>query len=346
MIADPMIDRFRDALNAAGLQTSDQIIADGSLHRFHVEGDHRRKRNGFYVIHLDNYPNASYGCHKRYPGQSLRWSPERSDRLSYEERCAMAIKAKADAKRRAHARRAAMDAAAAKSNLIWEAAKLCEEHSYLTRKRIKPHGLRVAPWIKERPHDSVTGEVRDLIIPDALLVPIRNSYKRIVSLQAIFSDANNPLQRDKDFMAGGEKKGCYFTIGHGGNIASRQAIIIAEGLATAASCYEATGLVSVAAFDCGNLKPVALTLRNRMPECTIIIAADNDRWTLTPISNPGVISARAAAAAVAGLVAIPEFSDLSLRPTDFNDLHVQEGLGEVQRQLTKLLERGRGSRHD
>jgi hypothetical protein len=85
--------------------------------------------------------------------------------------------------------------------------------------------------------------------------------------------------------------------------------------------------------------PVAETVRRLMPAATILICADNDAWTDKPMKNPGVWRAREAAEKVGGLVVVPQFTDLSTKPTDFNDLAVLEGLGEVSRQVRAGLER-------
>lgn len=66
-----LIDEFLDAMAAAGLRTSDKIIGDGELQRFHVEGDSPRTRNGWYVLHLDGIPAAEFGCWKR--GVQATW---------------------------------------------------------------------------------------------------------------------------------------------------------------------------------------------------------------------------------------------------------------------------------
>ncbi|MDD2801875.1 MAG: hypothetical protein PHE96_10485, partial [Methylococcales bacterium] len=60
----------------------------------------------------------------------------------------------------------------------------------------------------------------------------------------------------KRFLSGGQKKGCYFCLGY-----RTDKILICEGFATAASLFESTGLLTVVAFDAGNLKEVAINIR-------------------------------------------------------------------------------------
>ncbi|MDT4875053.1 hypothetical protein FQZ97_1103950 [compost metagenome] len=59
-------------------------------------------------------------------------------------------------------------------------------------------------------------------------------------------------------------------------------------------------------------------LRTRYPDAKIVLAGDDDRQTE---GNPGRTAANAAATAVGGLVAFPDWpADAPLTLTDFNDL--------------------------
>ena len=53
--------------------------------------------------------------------------------------------------------------------------------------------------------------------------------------------------------------------------------LIAEGYATAASLYMATGQPVVAVFNASNLQPVAEILREQYPQAEITLCADNDQ---------------------------------------------------------------------
>jgi putative DNA primase/helicase len=69
------------------------------------------------------------------------------------------------------------------------------------------------------------------------------------------------------------------------------------------------GFATVAAFDSGNLVPVAKTLHAKYPEKPIVIAGDDDRHLeLTHGINPGRSKAEEAARAVGGKVLLPIFA--------------------------------------
>jgi putative DNA primase/helicase len=89
-------------------------------------------------------------------------------------------------------------------------------------------------------------------------------------------------------------------------------------------------------MNSGNLLAVARALRAKWPQREIIISGDNDQFR---DGNPGVIKATEAAKAIDAKLAVPQFEDLSTKPTDFNDLAALERLDEVRRQLANASQR-------
>jgi len=105
--------------------------------------------------------------------------------------------------------------------------------------------------------------------------------------------------------------------------------VVCEGYATGASIHEATGIAVAVSFNAGNLEAVALSIKTRYPEATVILAADDDHAKQL---NVGLRKATEAALTVGGLLAIPYFNtDRNSEWTDFNDLHTHEGLEAVKR---------------
>jgi putative DNA primase/helicase len=174
---------------------------------------------------------------------------------------------------RAAEERAQREAARDNALAIWKAAKPApDNHPYLAKKGVRNHGLRV--------HRGT------------LVIPLRDSTGILHSLQFI-DEAGN-----KRFLSGGRKKACYFAIGKPENC-----LCMAEGYATAASIYEATGFAVAVAFDTGNLAAVAQALRTKFPQTKIILCADNDTETE---GNPGLTKAREAAQKIGGFVCTAE----------------------------------------
>ncbi|AZL15272.1 toprim domain-containing protein [Rickettsiales endosymbiont of Stachyamoeba lipophora] len=155
-----------------------------------------------------------------------------------------------------------------------------------------------------------------------LLIPIYDINGKLWNLQTIFPNGN------KRFLRGGRKKGCFTIIGN--NFAESKIALLAEGFATAASIHLATKMPCIVAFDAGNLEPVLQVIYSHYPNKKYIICADNDMYGK---QNTGVISALKAARICNTKVIVPSFQDTVTKPTDFNDLHILEGLGALRKQL-------------
>jgi len=326
------VTEFTDAMASHGIFVTENVRE--GFHRYQHRDDRRGKRNVWAILHTDGKPNGVFGDYKRLgPDAKIKWSGKGAAELTPQEREEMRRLSKESAARREQKRREEHAAAAARANAIWKAAAECSEHPYLKRKKVGSYGLRTADWVKEYT-DPETGEVTEKRIKNALLIPIRNDKKEIASLQAIFPNDKNATWRDRDFLSGGEKKGCWFTIGNVSRGDPKPTICITEGYATGASVHAATGFCTLVAFDCGNLAPVARKAREMLPNATIVVCADNDQWT---DRNPGVLEAEHAALAVGGIVVVPQFANVESKPTDWNDLALLAGSEEVKRQIDVVL---------
>ena len=106
------------------------------------------------------------------------------------------------------------------------------------------------------------------------------------------------------------------------------------------------GFATVAAFDSGNLLPVAKALHAKFPDKPILIAGDDDRHLeATQGINPGRSKAEEAAKAVGGKALLPIFApgEQVAEPkgfTDFNDLATKSVLGRegIERQVRSVVD--------
>lgn len=317
---------FRQAMAEHGLRTTDAIEpTNGAVARFHVDGDSKGTRNGWYVLFVDGgLPAGEFGSWKT--GASVTWCAKEARSMTPAEQQAVqkrieAARAKRDAEKRQREGEAARTA-----NLLWNDAKPADDsHPYLRRKGVPSHNLRVTDW----PVRNSAGEVFRHV-KNTLLIPVMDARGRIISLQGIFPEKDAGFGRDKDFWKHGRKRGGYYMIGQpkaGGTIA------VCEGYATGATIHAATGWCVLIAFDAGNLNAVAEDMREALPDYTFVICADNDAWTTEPVKNPGVTFAKQAAQGINARCLIPEFKNTDTKPTDWNDLCDLEGEEEVQRQL-------------
>lgn len=277
---------FRSAISAAGLTPPDEILNGGQIRRFSSNGK-RGDDSGWYVFHDDGIAAGAFGDWRT--GVNETWRSDIGRQLTDEERRRLAIKADEDRRARdaEEARRHAE--ACAEAQRLWGAAEPAPaDHRYLAAKEVMPYGIR---------HDR----------RGRLVIPMRDTAGELHSIQTIDGDGG------KLFLSGGRVSGCYFGIGKPSGV-----LLICEGFATGASLHAATGRAVAVGFNAGNLLQVANALRAKYPELAIVICADDDRAT---VGNPGLSKAIAAAQAIGGKVAIPDFGES--RPdgaSDFNDL--------------------------
>ena len=286
-------DQFRDAIAAAGLTPPAEIMGDGKLRRFSSNGS-KRDDAGWYIFHDDERPAGRFGCNRI--GVDATWSAKSTREFTPEEKRAWRERMDAARAQREADQLAEREACAAAAADMWGRAAP-GPHPYAERKLITTEGTRV-----------LDGE---------LLVPLRHGPGALVGLQRIRPDGT------KLFLKGTPAGGAYTVLG---KPAKTGPVVICEGWATGVSVHMATGYCVVVAFNAGNLQPVALKIRQALPNAQLIIGADDDAFTE---GNPGRSAADEAARAVAATIAVPLWAGERGRGTDFNDLHVAEGLDAV-----------------
>ena len=232
--------------------------------------------------------------------------------------------------------------------------QVAEQERQQTQQRVKGTAQKI--WNSSRPaslsHPYLAA--KGITNPDAIAGLRQNEYKdndnliipvlyenEIVNLQSINQDGG------KRFLAGGQVQGAYAFIGKAEDV-EKVGVVMAEGYATAASIYEATGKPVIIAFDAGNMVAVAERLAQKLPQnVSVVIAVDNDA------SQTGIKKARQAAALLGDRATAiqPEFSMTLIQqyqkgkgvdekgrpplPSDFNDLHQLAGLETVRQSFAE-----------
>lgn len=254
-----------DAIADAGLTPPQSIVLDGRLHRFASDG-RPRDDSGWYIAFPGQVVAGSFGCWRL--GLTVPFRADIGRDLSQAESMALAARM-AEAKRIRDAEQAKRrESAADTAQSIWDAATIADDaHPYLRAKGIANHGLRV------------TGDGR-------LIAPMLAGGD-IVSLQFIGVDGS------KKFLAGGKAGGATWSLP-----GSDATTYVCEGVATAASIYEATGCTVIVAFSAGNMTAAAQTATGR-----VVVVADNDD------SGTGLREATRAAESVGGRVVMPPHGD-------------------------------------
>lgn len=299
-ITDSFLNAMRDA--GCGASSETVINPDGQDHYYRLEGDKRDKRGGYCLtIAPDGFAYGNFRSFKT--GESGKWhSGKKTNELTEQERQEIKSRIKQiDAERKAVVEKQNLSAAIDCKKIWDESAPAPEDHPYLVRKNIKPHHAR---------------------INGGNLIFNGLSEKSLMTIQSISPDGV------KIFHKGGKKQGTFspFTTA----AESKAVIIICEGIATAASLREATALPVLAAWDAGNLKPVADAMRKKYPDSLILIAADNDSHGAV---NTGLIAAKKAG----DIVAYPQFKPDDGELTDWNDYANLYGLENVRNEILAVV---------
>ena len=247
------------------------IVFDGKIHRYHDPNhDKHGEQNGWFKG-CDN-SNGSFGgtvghwklgCKKNWTSRDRReFSP--AEKAEYARQMAEARQ------REELERQRFQERVRQKAETLWKQARHADHsHPYLVRKGIKPHGIRQ--------------------LVQSLVVPLRDSAGVLWSLQFIDPDGG------KRFLSGGRTAGCYWSVGP----APVDVLLISEGAATASTLLEAAGYPVAAAMNAGNMKAVALALREKYPKIRLLLCADAD-----PVGRE---KAQAAADAAGGTMIEPDF---------------------------------------
>ena len=276
-MTNPM-NQFRQAIAAAGLAPHGDLdlTVDGKLQRFRPEGDKANSHNAWAVYYSHPVPAGAFGSWKT--GESHTWHERTSKPPTPAERAALQQQMQAVKAARAAELVTVQATARERAAKLWALAHpATSAHPYLQRKQISAYGIRQ--------------------LNGALVIAARDVHGELHTLQFISADGS------KRFLTGGRIVGCYFAIGR-----PIDSLLLCEGLATASTLHQATGRAVAVAFNCGNLVAVAKALRMKFPAFKLIVCADNDFQTP---GNPGVTHARAAAQAVGGFLAIPQFPEVT-----------------------------------
>jgi putative DNA primase/helicase len=317
-------DHVLDQLKAGGLLLDGiEVGTDRPIRCFTEDGG--REKRGWYWLHdidlADStgqrkcYIVGAFGVYRGNDNGKQKIILKRDGpALTADERAA--IKARHDdnmkrikAIRQAEARRAAETAQRA-----WHKYLPDGESLYLSKKQVKPYGIRYSP--------SGNGTIA---------VPMLAEGK-LIGLQIIRGPGHGTKPAKQYWPSGMQKTGAYHLIGG----TPSTVVLLAEGYATAATLHESTGIPVAVAFDAGSLLPVAQAIIKRYRRVKILVCSDDDYLT---DGNPGVTAARNAAVAVGGSYLAPVFAAdrAGKKITDYNDLHIAEGLHVVREQIETHL---------
>lgn len=338
------LEQFVDAMAAAGCapKHAADVKPDDARHRYALADDTSTKKTGEYQFKID--ADFAVGWFRSYrEGVTHKWYSRLPRSITPEERAKLKERLEAEKRHKDAETKSRQDAVAEKAKKLWARASKTGESAYAKRKNIVADGVRYLNGL--------------MIVP----AYINGS---IVTLQFIAADGQ------KRFLKDGRKEGAYSVIADKAD--DRSTIIVCEGYATGATIRMATGFPVAIAFDAGNLEPVCKVMRAKYPDARIIVAADNDQWTVKGtirskaefngvntseicgdderwsvwrakgyLVNTGVEKAKSAAAKIAAHVVWPDIAENDPdKKTDFNDIYCADLKNGLQIIKDRILSAG------
>ncbi|MDE5182897.1 hypothetical protein PYW48_23215 [Escherichia coli] len=309
MIEEPPLDiqaiedEFTAWLEERGAIIKDPIEFDGQKHYVDTVDGKAGSRKGVYAAFLDGRPAGWYRDYKN-GGEIQKWVS--TGAAPNPEQMAM-LRADAAARREQRA-------AAQADKFDQTANRLMEEYNRL------PDATGDLAYLKNKQVIAANGLKADE--RGNVVIPLFNADGEFRTLERIWSDGSKHLEKD------GQAWGSFFVVG--GQLKDGDNLLYAEGYATAASISEAINQPVIMTVNAGNMVEVAGRLKDTFPNSTHYFLADNDIYK---DENVGLEKATEAAELTAGHVLVPAFSNPKEGLTDYNDLHVSEGLEQVRLQV-------------
>lgn len=284
-----VINKFREEMQAMGLDTSKEIHADGQWHNVRVFSKKGKNLSGAYVLDLAGGRDGSPigAINNKHSGESRSWTFD-GPLLTPEQKARMRAEAMRRAEETDRATQRAQAVAAEHAAEIIAQGKPAAGHGYVSKKGIAAEGLVQVSGKVLLGFEEFFGENGKTAIREDqnyLIVPMRNAAGEIRAVQAINDDGSV-----KSFMRGAQKKGTMAVLGASTldalcahavaspNEAARAALFV-EGFATGASLRQPTGLPVIVCFDAGNLEAVAAEAARKWPDNIVpIMAVDNDQF--------------------------------------------------------------------
>ncbi|HBW5254067.1 TPA: hypothetical protein ME689_004874, partial [Klebsiella pneumoniae] len=299
---------FTAWLEERGAILKDPVEFDGEKHYVDTEDGKPGSKKGVYAAFLDGRPAGWYRDYKN-GGEIQKWV-SKGAAPNPEQMAILRADAAARREQRATERAEKFDQTAGRLMEVFNTLPdATGGEAYHQTKQIN-----AANGVKTDPAGNV-------------VIPLYNSDGEFRTLERIWPDGTKHLEKD------GQAWGSFFVAG--GQLRDGENILYAEGYATAESISEATGRPVVMTVNAGNMVEVARHLHEQYPNSQHFFLADNDVYKEV---NAGLNYANEAAELTNGHVILPSFREPREGLTDFNDLHVEEGLSAVSNQVETAIE--------
>lgn len=290
------IENLISNMQEKGLEPNCEPNLDGTIHRFSRNPQKPHEKDEWYAgfVMDSGHIHCTFGSWSTSQNFSQTYKSYDSD---HQLTAAEIAQIKAIREKAEEERRQAKEKAKAVIQEKLEKAKQpSKSHLYISRKKIIPYGARQ--------------------LKDHILLPMQNHFGDITGMEWI-----NP-EGLKRTIKGSQKKGSMLPLA---DMKSATIIRLAEGWATACSIQEARpNDCAVCCFGLSNVREVAKILKAKYPKKQIVACID-----------AGAPEKELEALKGFGQVITPKLAQNQLDAglNDFNDVHVDNGIGELKEQL-------------
>jgi len=326
-MSENTIENFTTFLENQGAVDVPEIQTE-ELVRITVDGDKGSEQSGSYKLFMNEGNGVPSGYINNYrTGAYEKWSGKAID--SAQRISPVDIQQRKAAKQQEKALFQAIKFQQFKKE--WDSLKPADVwHPYMRAKNLKESLFKRVDIKMDDKHN--------------LVFAIKDMNGTITNLQRIWSAGNKQMEKD------GTLTGSFVKIS-GTADANRKSkfILVAEGVATAATVNNITGIETYAALTSNNLSYVASAIKKKHPDKTIVIPGDNDYLlTLDHKKNAGVVSAKEAAELVGGVAVFPPFKmvELQANQTDWNDFYKCRGFASTRDALRTAFKKIIDMRND
>lgn len=293
---DNYLIELKNFMAAEHLPCDDEVYLDGKIHRYSCRGK-KDKDEWYFACQLDDghifciFGSWRAGVEKKVY-KSFHHIVDANKLMQYQQQM--------QEKQKEFERNLKQDRERAYENMceFWTGLFDSSSNAYLLRKGVQPY--------KVRQHE------------DLLVIPLQNIDGELETIQKISPDGT------KRFFPGLPTIQTFFVFG---SLEGARRARFAEGYATAASIWEATGEPVIACFSDRNIINCAIPVKNRYPQLELILCQD--------LGKAGDIVAKTWRKEINDNVLKPRFPHTDGKGKDFNDLHQECGIEELKKQTNK-----------
>ena len=308
------LSKFEEAMRNDGIYPSCALEVTGqNLTRIHAKGDKRSTKNiAYWFVDAGSF---AYGWYQHWVHTDGKgWTSRKLSSFNSEKRKEIKESFEKTRKEQELKRQHEHEQGAIKSENMWNVSKPYSDHPALTNKGFK---------LEEQQ------ELKRLKINDkrSVLIPVYDADGKLWSLQRLlFNTKRDP---NKLFLKGTKASGGFYVIG--GNFKDLSGkVAIVEGFTTGLSIHVALNIPVIVTFSADNLLKVCSSEAMLEKGLDFIICGDDDKFNE---NNKGRLRAIEARDKLGCKLFFPIFKDEGTKPTDFNDLHLLEGIDSVRNQI-------------